>query len=166
MKKGLEFKEFLVELARQNKSKADYLVKTDNMAIDTSDGVRLAISASDGIETIDPLEIGVNAHRQLASYLNIPNRYYDKMLESDPDLLGINVNRWLKRADGQRMIRTLDGKARAVLSNRYCRIDNYDIANAVLFLASDEPSFITGQLLEVAGGFGLPSPLYGETVKQ
>ena len=132
MKKGLEFKEFLVELARQNKSKADYLVKTDNMAIDTNDGVRLAISGSDGIETIDPLEIGVNAHRQLASYLNIPNRYYDKMLESDPELLGINVNRWLKRADGQRMIRTLDGKARAVLSNRYCRIDNYDIANAVL----------------------------------
>ena len=41
-----------------------------------------------------------------------------------------------------------------------------DIANAVLFLASDESSFITGQLLEVAGGFGLPSPLYGETVKQ
>lgn len=35
-----------------------------------------------------------------------------------------------------------------------------------LFLASDESSFITGQLLEVAGGFGLPSPLYGETVKQ
>ena len=32
-----------------------------------------------------------------------------------------------------------------------------DIANAVLFLASDESSFITGQLLEVAGGFGLPS---------
>ncbi|TQX65205.1 SDR family oxidoreductase, partial [Clostridioides difficile] len=31
-----------------------------------------------------------------------------------------------------------------------------DIAKAVLFYASDDSSFITGDLLEVAGGFGLP----------
>ena len=36
-----------------------------------------------------------------------------------------------------------------------------DIAEAVLFLAGDCSSYITGQLLPVAGGFGLPTPLYG-----
>lgn len=35
-----------------------------------------------------------------------------------------------------------------------------DIANACLFLASDQSSFITGEDLPVAGGFGLPSPMY------
>ena len=35
-----------------------------------------------------------------------------------------------------------------------------DIANACLFLASDMSSFITGEELPVAGGFGLPSPMY------
>lgn len=35
-----------------------------------------------------------------------------------------------------------------------------DIANTVLFLASEQSSFITGELIPVAGGFGLPSPMY------
>ena len=37
-----------------------------------------------------------------------------------------------------------------------------DIANAVAFLLSDEASFITGELIPVAGGFGLPTPIYGD----
>ena len=36
-----------------------------------------------------------------------------------------------------------------------------DIAAAVAFLASEEESYITGQILPVAGGFGEPTPLYG-----
>ena len=36
-----------------------------------------------------------------------------------------------------------------------------DIADAVAFLASVRAAFITGEILPVAGGFGLPTPLYG-----
>lgn len=36
-----------------------------------------------------------------------------------------------------------------------------DIADAVLFLASPHSSYITGHILPVAGGFGVPTPLYG-----
>lgn len=35
-----------------------------------------------------------------------------------------------------------------------------DIANVCLFLASHLSSFVTGELIPVAGGFGLPSPMY------
>lgn len=35
-----------------------------------------------------------------------------------------------------------------------------DIANAVLFFASDMSSFITGETMPVSGGFGVPSPMY------
>lgn len=35
-----------------------------------------------------------------------------------------------------------------------------DIANAILYFASDESSYVTGQILAVAGGFGQVTPMY------
>lgn len=37
-----------------------------------------------------------------------------------------------------------------------------EIAQAVVYFASDESAYTTGQILSVSGGFGLPTPIYGE----
>ena len=37
-----------------------------------------------------------------------------------------------------------------------------EIAAAVVYFASDESRYTTGQILTVSGGFGLPTPLYGD----
>lgn len=37
-----------------------------------------------------------------------------------------------------------------------------EIAEAVLYFASDASAYTTGQILEVAGGFGLGTPIYGD----
>ena len=37
-----------------------------------------------------------------------------------------------------------------------------EVAAAVVYLASDEAAYITGQILTVSGGFGLATPVYGE----
>ena len=43
-----------------------------------------------------------------------------------------NASTWFKHESSQRMLRTLDGSARAYLSNRYRYIDNIDIAGVTL----------------------------------
>lgn len=39
-----------------------------------------------------------------------------------------------------------------------------DIATITSFLASEDASFITGELIPVAGGFGLPTPIFGDVM--
>ncbi|MBS4961482.1 MAG: SDR family oxidoreductase [Clostridiales bacterium] len=41
-----------------------------------------------------------------------------------------------------------------------------DIANAVAFFASDVSSYITGHILDVAGGYGIGTPQYADTIRQ
>ena len=37
-----------------------------------------------------------------------------------------------------------------------------EIAQAVIYFASDESAYTTGQILAVSGGFGMATPVYGE----
>ena len=40
-----------------------------------------------------------------------------------------------------------------------------DIANAVLFLSSGDASYITGHILDVAGGYGIGTPQYADIIR-
>lgn len=137
MKKGITLQELATEIARQKKASEDYVVKSSKLYMETS-GTELTLRVLDdkGDDRIEPLGIGVNAHRQIGRYLSIPQAYYEKMQSDNPELLGVNVNDWFSRSEDLRMLRVLDGNARAFLSNRYKRIDNYDVAQAVLPIIS------------------------------
>jgi hypothetical protein len=54
-----------------------------------------------------------------------------------PELLKQNVNHWLQMSKGNRTVRCLDGKVRAVLSDKYRRLDNYDLAQNILPMLND-----------------------------
>ena len=137
MKNGRTLTELAIELDRQRNAKHDYLLDTRNITMDyTGDSHQIVLhNREKNLDTV----LGVNevAHRQIGAALGIPAKYYDKMRSSNPDLLTANVNGWFNHTPSTRMVRTLDGTARAFLSERYRRIDNYEIAEAVLPIISD-----------------------------
>lgn len=132
MKNGRTLTELAIELDRQRNAKHDYLLDTRNITMDyTGDSHQIVLhNREKNLDTV----LGVNevAHRQIGAALGIPAKYYDKMRSSNPDLLTANVNGWFNHTPSTRMVRTLDGTARAFLSDRYRRIDNYEIAETVL----------------------------------
>lgn len=142
MKQGMTIQEAAAEIMRQSEAKADYLVNTENLHMETCDGVPTLRLLDGGIDRVEPLDILPTAHRQMGDYLGIPRKYYDRMRQENIGLLAHNVNTWLRQGPEQRMIRTIDGRARAFLSNRYRRIDNIDIARITLPIIQEMPDVI------------------------
>ena len=129
MKAGRTLQDLAVELNRQTAAKRDYIVNTGRMGL--TDGAESFMLYPEDAPPI-PFSMTGLFERQLGAALGIPAKYYDKMRAEYPALLAHNVNGWFERAPDKHTVRTLDGRARAFLSDRYRRIDNYDIAQAAL----------------------------------
>ncbi len=130
MKQGKTLQALGRELQRQRNNRQDFLADTRSLEMESDHhGSTVHLSLDGKI-----YDFGVNevAHQQIASRLNIPYRYYQKMQVEAPDLLDDNVNRWLNHNPERRMIRVLDGNIRAFLSDRYRRLDNLELCAAVL----------------------------------
>lgn len=145
MKQGRTITELAAELERQSKTKKDYLAPQGVMEAtvvehraSVGDGeheeeerVRheVAIAGVNG----GPMLVNDYAHGQFASHLEIPKAYYDRMKDQAPKLLAQNVNEWLHRSPKERrMVRTLDGRVRAFLSQKYRDLDCYDLLGTSL----------------------------------
>ena len=127
MKQGLTQEQLAAEIKRQLDGKTDYTAATTKLQmLPTDEGQRLHIG--------DHGQHGITdtAHSQISERLGIPLKYYRRMLVEAPELLADNVNHWFQNNPDTRMIRTLDGNARAFLSTRYRRMDHHDLAGAVL----------------------------------
>lgn len=132
MKAGLTITEMAAEIERRAAAKADYLVNPRKLEMESLGGTPMLRVVDGGVDQMEPLAIQETVHRQMGTHLGIPWRYYEKMLQEEPGLLSHNVNHWLHKGEsGPQMLRTLDGKARAFLSNRFRPIDNFEIATAV-----------------------------------
>lgn len=136
MKAGKTLQELAAELERQQLAKKDLIVSTGVLSMDSRDDGGIALNVMGG-QMIQHYDVGEIAHRQIGQFLKIPATYYDRMRREYPQLLTLNANGWFaKMPQAKRMLRTLDGTARALLSDRYRRIDNFEVASAVLPIIS------------------------------
>lgn len=136
MKTGKTLQELAAELERQQLAKKDLIVSTGVLSMDSRDDGGIALNVMGG-QMIQHYDVGEIAHRQIGQFLKIPATYYDRMRREYPQLLTLNANGWFaKMPQSKRMLRTLDGTARALLSDRYRRIDNFEVASAVLPIIS------------------------------
>ena len=131
MKTGKTLTELAAEITRQAESKRDFIAPSGQltMVIEREQGAPVT-AMSIGTQGV----FGINeiAHEQIATRLGVPNKYYERMNVEAPELLATNVNHWLHTKNEKRMVRTLDGKQRAFLSDRYRALDYFDTAETVL----------------------------------
>ena len=128
-KNGMNLVELATEIMRRAEAKRDFVAETSDLVFGEN---------SLGISKAGCFQLTDHAHGQIADRVGIPKKYYDRMKVEAPALLAGNVNYWFKETPEHRMIRTLDGQARAFLSDRYHRIDHEQIADAVLPVLLEE----------------------------
>jgi len=103
-----------------------------------------------GLPNSGPINITPFAHGQLSDHLGIPKKYYDRMAAEQPELLAMNINAWLA-ADptNRRMLRTIDGRVRGILSPKFRALDNFELAQAVLpVLLQNNAQIVSSELTE------------------
>lgn len=115
--------------------------------LDAADRVRLV--ARDRQGHAFGLRLLPGAHEQLAQRLDMPRKFYDRLLEAHPDLLAHNITELFRREPDNRMLRMLrptmsedfarkaaltqtQFAVRAVVSDKYRALDNGGLVDTLL----------------------------------
>lgn len=133
MKTGRTIADLAKEITRQQNAKRDFLPTMNKVnafvhTVEDRSELNLGFEVGNDLYTAG---LTKNGHSQLATYTGIPSKYYE-IMKQHPGLLAQNVKYWLERSSDRRMIRTLDGNVRAIMSEKYRRLDNYDLLAHVL----------------------------------
>jgi hypothetical protein len=146
MKTGKTLVELAQELERRANNKQDVLAKAPAVEMSVEEDangefdklLKLNVKSE---KFSGSYKINEYCHNQIGEYCGIPAGYYDRCRNEDPELLVHNVNTWVQRHNDVRLVRTLDGTARAWLSNSYRPLENEDLASAILPILLDSGDY-------------------------
>lgn len=122
--KSLDLDQLVQELERRKDNSRDVVVDSEDIWVSPADadiqlGMRTNGSSEDFL-------LNQWAHRQLAEKTGIPFKYYQRVQKAGKaQLLADNVNAWMREKE-RRLIRIQDNKVRAILSDRYRPLDDFD----------------------------------------
>ena len=139
MKTAKSIVELATEIQRQNEAKRDFIVPTQVAQVDINGHQRINFNGND-------FDLSDHALGQIAERVKIPKRYLNYLRAEYPSLLAHNINELFRKFPELRMIRTLDGVARAFLSDRYRPLDHFGLSNATFpaLQAAQEPCSYCG----------------------
>lgn len=146
MKRGMKLEDLLTTVISQRETKRDFVANTKEAismvaAEDMPNKVALVL-LKEGSGELERFSITENCHRQIAGRLQVPLKHYFRLLEDYRDLIVNEVNAIFQKEPQTRLLRTMDGKARAFLSDRYRTIDNDEVIEQALppIVQGDVPS--------------------------
>lgn len=145
MRTGKSLTELAAELTRIQESKRDFSVPTTKLAMNENGALEFANGTKH--------EFALNAWSsgQVAGFADIPKQYFDKIQTENPALLAQNVNHGFARAkdSDKRLVRTIDGRVRGFLSNRYRMLDSHDLLETALpFLLENNFEVLSSEITE------------------
>ena len=132
---GLTIQDLARKIEHNRTQKKDFIASTPALTVQVREKTPLLEIPDQGEFPMLPL-----AHDQVGTHCGIPAKYYDRMLAEAPDLLASNINAWFRINPSKRMVRTLGGRARSFNSNSYRRVENEQIAEAVIPVLRELPS--------------------------
>src|SRR5262245_21165397 len=142
MKSDMNLQQLAAEIMRRAEKKSDMIVDTRQLRYEPKNDSLAIVHPAQSVATPDSgavYKLNDHAHGQLAEHAGIPAAYYRRMREEAPELLGANIRQWFDKYPARRMVRTLDGTARAFLSDKYSRMDDDAFASVVLPAVHDVP---------------------------
>lgn len=144
MKTGKTLQQLAQELERIQAVKQDFIVPVSKLEM-KSDG---NLAFKNGVEH----SVALNnwSSGQVASFTDIPKAYFDRIRAENPALLSQAVNHEFgKRKTEKRLIRTIDGNARAFLSNSYRILDSHELLEVMLpALLQNEFQVLSSEITE------------------
>lgn len=143
-------------LSIQQGQKKDFVAPTDTMkmkmrtspAFEGQEPERILELNFDDIRKDEPnirksMQLTDHGHKQMAEKTDIPKRYYERMLnDNELGLLAANVNTWIDTKE-HRFVRTMGGKVRAILSDRYLVLDHLKAIAAATEKAKEHRAVLT-----------------------
>lgn len=132
MKQGRTLDEVEAEVRRQARLVRDFRTPTNAITVHNGTDITIGDIKDETGQYPGLFTLTEHTHNQIGTYLKIPAKFYDMLRAEQPDMLDYNVNELFRRSPKNRMVRTLEGKARAFLSDRYQRRDHIEMLRYVM----------------------------------
>ena len=133
---NLSMPDLVQTVNQQERKKCDHLIESNQLSVVTRDNNTYLNVPGRYSESY---ALNDTARAQLATRLEIPYRYAEKLRMEEPRLLDQNINTLFRRSNEKRLIRTLGSQCRAVLSPAYRILDNYAFLGTVLPMLAQLP---------------------------